>query len=148
MSTRIVVCIDLDTDQLDTAYQQVYDAMGRTGLDWESSDEWFYSDGSEIPEQIPEFIISAVRVNAFAERKQPTRRPIDYVCEECGDSEIGVEAMVEFSPYQQDFIVHDTCDKGHWCSTCDGQCRLKEVDFYGKLDPAIAGDFASPRGSP
>jgi hypothetical protein len=143
MSTRIVVCIDLDTDQLDEAYRQVYDTMGRTGLDWESSDEWFYDDGGEIPE----FIISAARMNAFAERKQPTRRPIDYVCEACGGSEIGVEAMVEFSPWHQDFVVHDTCDKGHWCSECDGQCRLKEIDFYGKLDPAIASDYAAPRGS-
>ena len=143
MSTRIVVCIDLDTDQLDDAYRQVYMAMSRTPLDWESSDEWFYDDGGEIPE----FIVSAARMRVFGEKKEPTKTPIDYVCETCGASEVSVEGMVEFSPWDQDFIVHDTCDKGHFCSQCNDTCRLKEVDFHGKLDPTIAGDFAAPRGS-
>lgn len=74
----------------------------------------------------------------------PTKTPIDYVCEDCGGSEVSVEAMVEYSPYLQRYDVLDICDKGHWCSECNGQCHLKEVDFHGQLDPAIAGDFATP----
>lgn len=142
MSTRIVVCIDLDTDQLDEAYRQVYNTMGRTGLDWESSDEWFYDDGGEIPE----FIVSAARLKVLDAIVEPTRRPIDYVCEECGTGEVSVAGIVEFSPYEQDFIVQDTCDEGHYCPKCDAPCRLRETNFYGKLAPAIDGSFASTRG--
>ncbi len=141
-TTRICICIDLDTANIEVAYHRVNAAMNKTGLEWESSDEWFYGDGKDIPE----FVISEARMRVLDAQVEPTKTPIDYVCEDCGGSEISVEAMVEFSPWNQEFIVHDTCDKGHYCSTCDGTCRLKEVDYYDDLDPAIARNYAPPRG--
>lgn len=142
-TTRICIHIDLDTANIEVAYRQVNEAMSKTGLDWESSDEWFYGDGKDIPE----FVIAEARMRVLDAQAEPTKTPIDYVCEDCNGSEISVEAMVEFSPWNQEFIVHDTCDKGHYCSTCDGTCRLKEVDYHGDLDPAIRRLYAPPRGS-
>lgn len=49
MGKRIVVCVDFDDDgmSLVDCYQAVYEGMGKSGLDWESSDEWFDDDGME-----------------------------------------------------------------------------------------------------
>ncbi len=62
MTTRIVVCIDTELDDtLEQAYEHVYRAMDSIVSDqliWESSDEWFDTDG----ELIPEAIISATRM--------------------------------------------------------------------------------------
>lgn len=62
MATRIVVCIDTDNDDtLEQAYEHVYKALhsiSNNELTWESSDEWFDSDGVEIPEHT----ISATRL--------------------------------------------------------------------------------------
>lgn len=141
-TTRICICIDLDTANIEVAYRQVYEAMGKTGLDWESSDEWFYGDGDTIPE----FIISEARMRVLDAKAEPTRTPIDYVCDECGGNEISFETIsVEFSPWNQDFLVHDVADKRHFCPTCDGECHTKEIDYHGDLDPAIAGNYAPAR---
>ena len=51
MMVRIVICIDTDHADADAAYQQVYKTMADTGLEWESSDEWFDVDGDPIPEE-------------------------------------------------------------------------------------------------
>jgi len=143
MTIRICINIDLDTHHIEHAYGDVHKAMTKTGLKWESTDEWWYADG----ETIPEFVITEARHRVLDAKVDPTKTPIDYVCEDCGGSEVGVEAMVEYSPYLQAFEVLDTCDKGHWCSECDSQCRLKEVDFHGELDPAIAANYAPVRST-
>jgi hypothetical protein len=43
-SYRVVVCVDVDAPNLAVAYGLVYKAMSATGLEWESSDEWFDED--------------------------------------------------------------------------------------------------------
>lgn len=59
--------------------------------------------------------------------KPPAAQLVTFVCDQCGGSEISVEAFVEWCDDSQEFIVTDTCDKGHHCATCDGMCRLKQI---------------------
>lgn len=52
MSYRLVICVDVEAESLDAAYGKVYKAMGTitgkdTGMDWESTDEWFAQDGEQ-----------------------------------------------------------------------------------------------------
>ncbi len=61
MTTRICVNIDLDTDNIEFAYREVYTKMSAANLDWESSDEWFYDDGDDIPK----FIIVEARMRVL-----------------------------------------------------------------------------------
>lgn len=61
MTTRIVICIDLDTNNIELAYREVYEKMSVADLEWESSDEWFYDDGGTIPE----FVISEARMRVL-----------------------------------------------------------------------------------
>lgn len=42
---RLVVCIDVESETLAEAYAEVYRGMTASGLEWESSDEWFDEDG-------------------------------------------------------------------------------------------------------
>ena len=64
MSIRLVICVDIETDDVMEAYRQVRQAMFTSCLDWESSDEWFDSDG-ELGD--PE-VLQAARMKAFGER--------------------------------------------------------------------------------
>jgi len=57
MGYRIVVCVDIDAPSLLEAYGKLYETMAKvtgpnTGLDWESSEEAYDSDGEEIDEEI------------------------------------------------------------------------------------------------
>lgn len=64
---RIVVCVDIDADDLTDAYRQLFKGMaglcGITGFDWESSDEWYAEDGQRIEEDA----LTAVRMQVFKE---------------------------------------------------------------------------------
>lgn len=46
-SFRLVVCIDVEADSLESAYEQTYHALSKLppGFGWESSDEAYDSDG-------------------------------------------------------------------------------------------------------
>lgn len=46
---RIVVCIDVEAEAPADAYGKVYQQMNASASDWESSDEWFFPDGREVP---------------------------------------------------------------------------------------------------
>lgn len=61
MSTRIVICVDLVPDNLEGAYYDLYTAMMKSGLEWESSDEWYGADGSAVSEDAAQ----AARMVAF-----------------------------------------------------------------------------------
>jgi len=51
--TRLIICIDLDTDNVEEAYNEVRNAMDKSPLEWESSDEWYDVDGEEgDPEEL------------------------------------------------------------------------------------------------
>ena len=49
MSVRIVICVDLVPDRLEGAYYDLYQAMTKSGLEWESSDEWYNAAGDRVP---------------------------------------------------------------------------------------------------
>ena len=57
MTIRIRINIDLDTHHIEHAYSDVHKAMTAAGLNWESTDEWWYADGDTIPE----FVIAEAR---------------------------------------------------------------------------------------
>lgn len=42
---RLVVCVDVQAGTPEQAYGLTYEGMALSGLDWESSDEWFGADG-------------------------------------------------------------------------------------------------------
>lgn len=46
---RIVVCVDVPAENAQTAYEKIHASMMATGLPWESTDEWFDTDGNTIP---------------------------------------------------------------------------------------------------
>jgi len=49
---RIVVCLDCDTDDPAEAYAIVRRILNRDiGIEWESSDEWYDSEGEAISEK-------------------------------------------------------------------------------------------------
>lgn len=51
MSVRIVCCIDVDTDDPIEAYKQVHhvlNPLASKGIEWETTDEWFDSEGEPI----------------------------------------------------------------------------------------------------
>ena len=61
-SYRLVVCIDIEADSLTEAYRKIHQTMTDTGLEWESSDEAYDTEGEEIsPEEL-----SAARMSVLA----------------------------------------------------------------------------------
>lgn len=61
---RICICIDVDTDDAETAYGIVFDKMLESRLDWESSDEWYGDDGEPLAQDV----ISEARMRVLAKR--------------------------------------------------------------------------------
>jgi len=61
-SFRLVVCIDVNADSLESAYEQVYRALGKLppGFEWESSDEAYDEDGDG--QAVDEDVLSAARM--------------------------------------------------------------------------------------
>jgi hypothetical protein len=50
---RLVVCVDVQAEDPAKAYGETYEGMTLSGLDWESSDEWFGADGNPAdPEEL------------------------------------------------------------------------------------------------
>ncbi len=50
---RFVICVDVEAEDVDEAYAMLYDAMkavDRSGVEWESTDEVYGSNGEAIPE--------------------------------------------------------------------------------------------------
>lgn len=72
MTIRIVVCLDIDAPTPRDAYALMYEQL-RTlhpQIDWESTDEWFDSDGTQLDEDS----ISAARNETL---KLPMTRFVD-----------------------------------------------------------------------
>jgi len=44
---RFVICVDIEEDDTTKAYGEMYEAMRKSGLDWESTDEWFPPEEGE-----------------------------------------------------------------------------------------------------
>ena len=66
MACRIVVCIDVDTESPEKAYERVYDFLAGLpkDMEWESSDEWFDSEGNPIDEDR----VQGHRMTVFAKK--------------------------------------------------------------------------------
>ena len=48
---RLVICLDVDADSLEHAYERVYRTMGsvdREDFQWESTDEAYDTEGGEV----------------------------------------------------------------------------------------------------
>ena len=56
MTYRFVICLDVNEDTLEEAYEQVYKTMGTVDTEpfqWESTDEVFDPDGAHVdPEDV------------------------------------------------------------------------------------------------
>ena len=68
MRIRIVICVDIEKDTPEEAYSELYDRMGRIAkgdmLEWESTDEWFGSDGEPMDERA----VSEARMRVLADK--------------------------------------------------------------------------------
>lgn len=64
MGCRIVICVDLESADPVEAYRELFNLMAKSGLDWESSDEWYADDGESIHQDDQQ----EVRMKVFAER--------------------------------------------------------------------------------
>ena len=68
---RIVICCDVDADTATEAYEKLYRALlpldgFDTGIQWESTDEWFDADGEPMTEDE----ISAIRLEVITKLDQ------------------------------------------------------------------------------
>jgi hypothetical protein len=70
MGIRIVICVDLASEDLVEGYTELWHGMAKSGLDWESSDEWYAEDGQEIVEEAQQ----DARMEAIAKRRKS--RPV------------------------------------------------------------------------
>ena len=70
MSTRIVICVDLVPDRLEGAYYDLFQAMAKSGLDWESSDEWYQCDGERVSDDDAQAAREAVYGRLHPESRQ------------------------------------------------------------------------------
>jgi len=71
MKIRLIACIDFEADSIREAYSQFSQAMKRSELSWESSDE-FYVDGEEgDPADLQEAIEDVVSAR-YAPRARST----------------------------------------------------------------------------
>lgn len=69
MSTRIVICVDLPSNNLLTAYKELWMAMAKIDpeLDgWESSDEWYDWNGERVNEEY----LAGVRMQVIGELRE------------------------------------------------------------------------------
>lgn len=51
---------------------------------------------------------------------------INYICNECGSSDVLLDAWAEWDVSQQDWVLFDTLSQAY-CRRCDGEARLQEV---------------------
>lgn len=64
---RLIVCVDFETtDDLVKAYSELYAGMTKSGLEWESSDEW-YGEEDNFPGD-PQ-VLEKARMKFFEKRK-------------------------------------------------------------------------------
>ena len=48
---RIVICIDVDASSSEEAYQKIHEHLNYPNISWESTDEWYDSDGMLLDEE-------------------------------------------------------------------------------------------------
>lgn len=73
---RLIVCFDIEADDLKEAYAKLEQRLNKSELAWETSDEWYSAAREEAGD--PEVLQKAI-VAYFMDR-QHDRRP----CRECG----------------------------------------------------------------
>lgn len=52
------------------------------------------------------------------------------VCSTCGSDDVSAEvSAVRWDFDEQEwYISGDVCDKGHYCGSCDGECRIEDKE--------------------
>ncbi len=63
--TRFIICVDIDRDDLETAYRDLRVGMHRSNLEWETTDEVYDDNGEPINADE----LSKVRRNACSSEK-------------------------------------------------------------------------------
>lgn len=51
---------------------------------------------------------------------------VKMVCAHCGSERVHADAYAGWDVDQQEWVLEQTFDKGHYCDDCDGECRLEE----------------------
>ncbi len=117
---RIIVCIDVDAADLATAYAAVRRGMDASGLEYESSDEWYRPDG----EQGDADELSAARLSVLGGEKL-------FACHVCGCTDVETLDWVDVNTGK--LTGGDPCGE-NFCPQCDANgddghgVRLVEVD--------------------
>jgi len=70
-----------------------------------------------------------------------SKKPVKVVCTTCGSEDVTLEGWIVWNKHAQAHEVTDLCDKGHHCNTCDGMCRIEEVELTPEEIEAL--DLAS-----
>jgi hypothetical protein len=85
--------------------------------------EWHLIDCFDLDEFIQNHIIDKSANLSPGISKSPRCK---IVCTACGSVDVLVDAYACWNVETQTFEIHDTFDKGHFCRTCDGECRVEE----------------------
>lgn len=67
-------------------------------------------------------------------------RRVNYICPECGSSDVLLDAWAEWDATLQDWVLHDTLTHAY-CRRCDGETRLQEVVLESALARLSVGDI-------
>lgn len=54
------------------------------------------------------------------------------VCANCGSDDVKADAYADWNIETQRWEVANIFDKGSYCCTCDGECRLEWVEVEGQ----------------
>ena len=68
---RLIVCFDLDQETPDAAYAELERRINGCGVAWETSDEWYDSDGEQGD---PDVLQTAIVAHFKANKKTPSLR--------------------------------------------------------------------------
>jgi hypothetical protein len=52
---------------------------------------------------------------------------VKMVCSHCGSEDVLCDAYAVWNTDNQEWEIGSLFDKGAYCNTCDGECRIEEV---------------------
>ena len=60
-------------------------------------------------------------------QREEVKPPMKYVCKWCGSDDITLEGYITWCVEDQVYEVGEIANSGHYCATCDGECRVDWV---------------------
>lgn len=88
MSYRLIVCFDIEADNLEGAYRKLEGQLRRIPIAWETSDEAYDEDGEEIdPDVLQKAIVSVLDIldHDDDDAARIKRNYTAAECPDCGD---------------------------------------------------------------